>query len=70
MTEFSVSSAKQTVCLVYNFFGLKGLCFGKLAEKCYRTLHSMEGIATKQLLLCKILLKCLFMSYADPNLGC
>lgn len=65
--QFAFSSAKQTIPSI-KFLASKG-SFGTLAEKSYRTLHSMENIATKKL-LCKTLLKCLSMSFANPDLGC
>lgn len=61
--QFAFSSAKRTIRYIQ--FLAKG-SFGKLAEKSYRTLCSMENIATKKFML----LKCLFMSFANPDLGC
>lgn len=65
--QFAFSSAKQTIPSI-QFLASKG-SFGTLAEESCRTLHSMENIATEKLLH-KMLLKCLFMSFANPDLGC
>lgn len=65
----SLPSAQQSkLHLSIQLLASKG-SFGKLAEKSYWTLQSMENIATKRL-LCEMLLKCLFMSFANPDLGC
>lgn len=65
--QFAFSSAKQITPSI-QLLASKG-SFGKLAEKSYWTLQSMENMATKRL-LCEMLLKCLFMSFANPDLGC
>lgn len=61
--QFAFRSAKQTTPSI-QLLASKG-SFGKPAEKSYWTLQSMESIATKRL-LCEMLLKCLFMSFANP----
>lgn len=65
----SLSLAQQSkLYLVYNFLPQRAL-LGNLQKIPTGALHSIENIATKKL-LCGMSLKCLFMSFANPDLGC